>query len=385
MDEGSPAGSEALRYWFALLHAPGVGVCGFNRLLEQFPDPRELFESKGSGLKLRSGLHAYLQAPDWKAVDRDLEWAAGPGHHIITRNDGRYPALLAQITDPPPLLFVHGDPNHLGSPQIAMVGSRNPSASGRRTAIDFAGFLASAGITITSGLATGIDGAAHKGALDAGGKTLAVTGTGLDRVYPARHKALAHRIVEQGALVSEFPVGTPPHPGHFPRRNRVISALSMGTLVVEAAQRSGSLITARLATEQGREVFAIPGSIHNPLARGCHRLIRQGAKLVETAADVIEELGPLLGTLEMASAGEPAAQEGEARAWDEDYQHLLDSMGYDPVSVDLLIQRSGFPAETVSSMLLLLELEGHVSSVPGGKFTRMGKDPTISSALAGMR
>ncbi len=373
MDKTSPPNPEALRYWLALLHAPGVGVGVFNRLLEQFPEPRDLFQSRGSGLKLKAGLQAYLRAPDWKAVDRDLEWMAGPGHHIISCNDVCYPELLTQISDPPPLLFVHGDPDYLGSPQIAMVGSRNPSASGRRTAIDFASFLASAGITITSGLAIGIDGAAHEGALDAGGKTIAVTGTGLDRVYPARNKALAHRIVEQGALVSEFPVGTPPLRGHFPRRNRIISALSMGTLVVEAAQRSGSLITARLSTEQGREVFAIPGSIHNPLSRGCHSLIRQGAKLVETAADIIEELRPLLGTLALANAGETSTREQEKNAWDADYQHLLDSMGYDPVTVDQLIKRSGFSTEAVSSMLLLLELEGHISSVPGGKFTRMGK------------
>ena len=382
MNEALPPNLEALRYWLALLHAPGVGASTFNRLLGQFPDPRELFENGSSGLKLKPSLQAYLQKPDWKAVDRDLAWATEPGHHIITCNDGCYPALLTQITDIPPLLFVHGNPSYLDSPQIAMVGSRNPSASGRQTASDFASFLASAGITITSGLATGIDGTAHKGALDVGGKSIAVTGTGLDLIYPARHKALAHRIVEQGALVSEFPVGTPPLPGHFPRRNRIISALSMGTLVVEAAQRSGSLITARHAIEQGREVFAIPGSIHNPLSRGCHNLIRQGAKLVETAADIIEELRPLLGSLEMTNAGESVTPAQETDNWDEDYQHLLDNMGYDPVTVDQLIQRSGFTAEAVCSMLLLLELEGHVSSVAGGKFIRMGKAITTVKGLS---
>ena len=211
-----------------------------------------------------------------------MEWLSQPGNHVVHFQDAAYPALLKQIADPPPLLFVRGDRDYLAQPQLAIVGSRNPTHTGRALAREFAAHLASFGLTITSGLASGIDGAAHQGAIEAGGTTLAVTGTGLDRVYPARHRDLAHRVAENGALVTEFPPGTAPLAANFPRRNRLISGLSLGTLVVEAALRSGSLITARSALEQGREVFAIPGSIHNPLARGCHALIRDGAKLVES-------------------------------------------------------------------------------------------------------
>ncbi len=279
---------------------------------------------------------------------------------------------MREIPDPPPLLFVHGDPEVLRTPQLAMVGSRNPSMPGGETARDFAYHLAASGLSITSGLAIGIDGASHSGALDAGGITIAVTGTGLDRVYPASQHDLAHRIAEHGALVSEFPPQTQVRPGNFPRRNRIISGLCLGTLVVEAAHKSGSLITARLASEQGREVFAIPGSIHNPLARGCHRLIRQGAKLVETSGDILEELAPLLRDLKPPQADhkESACRQHQL---DPEYQLLLKCMGFDPAQIDLLIERSGLTAEVVSSMLILLELEGHVSSAPGGIYCRTGK------------
>ena len=260
-----------------------------------------------------------------------------------------------------------------------MVGSRNPSVSGSETAREFAYHLATSGLSITSGLAIGIDGASHAGAMDAGGITIAVTGTGLDRVYPASQYDLAHRIAEQGALVSEFPPRTQVKSGNFPRRNRIISGLALGTLVVEAAHKSGSLITARLASEQGREVFAIPGSIHNPMARGCHRLIRQGAKLVETANDVLEELAPLLR--ELQPLPNPGTQEPLERQHelDADYQLLLKCMGFDPTPIDLLIERSGLTAEVVSSMLILLELEGHVSSAPGGIYCRTGKSELNTS------
>jgi len=261
------------------------------------------------------------------------------------------------------------------------IPARYNSASGRQTALDFASCLARGGITIDSGLAVGIDAASHRGALQGGGHTIAVTGTGLDRVYPARHRELAHQIAGQGALVSEFPPGTPPSRSNFPRRNRIISGLTVGTLVVEAAIRSGSLITARLAAEQGREVFAIPGSIHNPLARGCHRLIRQGAKLVETAADIVEELGPLLGHLgeRQPSPGPAAGDTPGGPEWDPEYRDLLQVLGFDPLPVDLLIERSGLTAETVSSMLLLLELEGHVTSAPGGHYSLTGKGARMVS------
>ncbi|HEC16572.1 MAG TPA: DNA-protecting protein DprA [Sedimenticola sp.] len=365
-------------HWLALVRTPGLGSRGINRLLEQTPDPGVLFGPAAKfpeGLKLSADIASRLRDPDWDLVERDLAWLALPDNHLITIRDPQYPPLLRETPDPPPVLFVHGDPKVLTLPQLAIVGSRNPSVSGERTAHEFARHLAAAGITITSGLASGIDGAGHQGALDGKGVTIAVTGTGLDRVYPARHHALARQIARHGALVSEFPPGVPARAGHFPRRNRIISGLSLGTLVVEAALRSGSLITARQAAEQGREVFAIPGSIHNPLARGCHALIRQGAKLVETAQDIIEELGPLLETLSappnLGSAVPPAETPLEL---DADYRQLLDNIGFDPLPVDLIIERSGLTAEEVSSMLLLLELEGYVSSAPGGGFCRTHKN-----------
>lgn len=307
-----------------------------------------------------------LTAPDWAAVDADLEWQQRPENLILVRNDPRYPRLLAQIPDPPPVLFVRGDPAVLKQPQLAIVGTRNPSAVGRDTARDFARELAAVGLVITSGLAYGIDGAGHEGALATeGGLTVAVAGTGLDRVYPARHHELAHRIAERGALVSEYPPGTPPLPANFPRRNRIISGLGIGTLVVEAAVNSGSLITARLALEQGREVFAIPGSIHNPLARGCHALLREGAKLVETIRDIQEELAPLAA---VAIAATSTTTDEESL--DSDYRTLLECFGYDSLPIDALVERSGLTSAVVSSMLLLLELRGLVVAQPGGLYTR---------------
>ncbi len=368
-----------VKYWLALLRAPGVGSRTCIRLLEHFSHPAELFSAPRAELQacgLKGESLSWLCSPDWSAVEPDLRWLERPRNHLITFNAPDYPALLREITDPPPVLFVHGDPQRLQTPQLAMVGSRNPSVPGRQTAREFARFLASAGLTITSGLAIGIDAAAHEGALEAAGPgaTIAVTGTGLDRVYPGRHRELAHRIADEGALVSEFPSGTAPRPANFPRRNRIISGLSLGTLVVEAAQRSGSLITARQALEQGREVLAIPGSIHNPLSRGCNDLIRQGAKLVETGRDVLEELGHLLGGgRDYADSPEDAA-DVRTEEMDPDYRRLLDSMGFDPVAVDTLIERNGLTPDVVSSMLLLLELDGYVSSAPGGRYCRTGKN-----------
>ncbi len=377
MDEGHTGSTqEELRQWLVLLHAPGVGSRGFNALLELAGTPQQLLcmsPSELNSLKISRGVKRYLRNPDWRAAEQDMQWVEQPNHHLLTLHDPRYPPLLAEIPDPPPLLFLHGDPETLRAPQLAIVGSRNPSRCGQEMAKDFARHLVAAGLSITSGLAIGIDGQAHTGALAAGGKTIAVTGTGLDRVYPASQRELAHRIAEDGALLSEFPPGTPPLPGNFPRRNRIISGLSVGTLVVEAAQRSGSLITARLALEQGREVFAIPGSIHNPLARGCHALIRQGAKLVETATDILEELGPLLGTLQRGPYSTPSTPPQKGMELDSDYQQLLDCVEFDPITADQLIQQSGLTAEKVSSMLLLLELEGYLSSAPGGRYCRTGK------------
>jgi len=359
--------TDKLSCWLALLHAPGVGPVQFRELLEQVGSIETLFAADPL-LTLPARLKTYLHNPNRDAVAASLEWAAQDGCLILPLDDPRYPPLLREIHDAPPLLFLRGDPELLQDPQLAMVGSRNPSIQGRETATEFARSLASTGMVVTSGLAMGIDAASHQGALGGSGGTIAVFGTGPDRVYPAKNRRLAHDIVDQGGLLlSEYPPGTDPLPGNFPRRNRIISGLSLGTLVVEAALRSGSLITARLATEQGREVFAIPGSIHNPLARGCHQLIRQGAKLVETAQDILEELAPQLRTAlrESASSEVPAGP-------DEEYRGLLACLDDAPSSVDLLVRRSGLTAEAVSSMLLLLELQGYVVSTAGG-YTLAGK------------
>ena len=316
----------------------------------------------------------YLRAPDWRQVEQDLVWLERPGNHLLTLDDPRYPPLLRQIPYPPSLLFVHGDPSCPRAPQLAIVGTRNPTPLGRETAQRFAAHLAEAGLVITSGLALGIDAAAHQGALSsAGGRTLAVMGTSLDRVYPARHRDLAHAIAERGALVSEFPIGTPAAAGNFPQRNRLISGLALGVLVVEAAAQSGSLITARLANEQGREVFAIPGSIHNPLAKGCHALIRQGAKLVETATDIVEELGSLAaaGRADVPLVTAPSSATPAAQLLDEEYRQVLTAMGDESVGIDLLVERCGLTAEALSSMLLILELEGYVAAIPGGLYSRL--------------
>ncbi len=304
-------------------------------------------------------------------VEADLAWLEGKAHHLVPCTSPAYPPLLAQTPGAPLALYVDGDPAALSEPQLAIVGSRNPTAAGRETALAFAEFLAAAGLTITSGLAEGIDGAAHRGALAGRGRTIGVCGTGLDIVFPRQHAALAEEISAHGALVSEFSIGTPARRSHFPQRNRIISGLALGTLVVEAAQRSGSLITARLAGEQGREVFAIPGSIHNPLARGCHALIRQGAKLVENAADVLVELPALAGALqEIRRPPAPASTEIPVDELDKDYKILLDALGFEPASIDTLAERTDFSTEAVASMLLILELKGFVEASAGGLYGR---------------
>ena len=358
--------------WCALLRAPGVGPQTLNPLLTSGGSARRLLQQPAAEIPVV--LREYLRAPDWKGVEDDMCWLDQPRNHLLKITDPGYPSRLRELPNPPTALFLHGDPDLLDLPQLAIVGSRNPSTGGRRNAQAFAAHLAGAGLVIGSGLATGIDAAAHRGALEAEGLSLAVTGTGLDRVYPAKNRALAHEIAMSGLLVSEFPTGTPPLPGHFPRRNRILAGLALGTLVVEAAQKSGSLITARLATEAGREVFAIPGSIHNPLARGCHALIRDGAKLVETAAHILEELAPQLSGFELIHTGveEQPEQNAAAQPMDQQHRQLLDAMGFDPVTTDELVKRTGFPAAEVSSILLLLELQGHVSSGPGGQFTQLG-------------
>lgn len=311
-----------------------------------------------------------LRRPDAALLEAAVTWAEVDGHHLVVAGSDDYPPLLRQVRDWPPLLYVNGNPGALQLPALAIIGSRNPTRGGLDTARGFAAHLANCGFVIVSGLAQGIDTAAHEGALAAPGRTVAVLGHGIDRVYPAANRDLAHRIAADGALVSEYPLGTPPRPEHFPARNRLLSGLALGTLVVEAARRSGSLITARLAAEQGREVFAIPGSIHNALARGCHRLIRDGAKLVESADDIIAELGPLVGHLREQQAA-PAAVPREAVKRDRDYDKLLDAMGFDAVSADEIASRSGLTIEQVSSMLLILELEGDIEVLQGGRYSRL--------------
>jgi DNA processing protein len=310
-------------------------------------------------------------APDPGGIARDLDWLAGPGRCLVTEDDPRYPRQLAVEPRMPAALFVEGDPEHLSRPQVAIVGSRAATAAGCETAFDFAARLAAEGFAITSGLATGIDAAAHRGALAAGGPTIAVCGTGLDRVYPPSHAGLASQIAASGALVSEFPTGTPPVPHNFPRRNRLMSGLARGVLVVEAAARSGSLITARLAGEQGRDVMAVPGSIHNPLARGCHRLIKDGAALVESVDDVFAALGvSRLETATECASGERDCARNPQRALDSDAEMLLNALGFEPTDLDRLVERTGMSARSALSKLQLLELEGRVEVLAGGRYSR---------------
>jgi len=298
------------------------------------------------------------------------EWLQQARHCVVDIGDDAYPGLLAQIPDAAPELYVDGDPEVLHLPALAIVGSRNPTAGGSRTAFEFARHLGAAGFCIVSGLAQGIDAAAHRGALAAGAQTIAFLGHGIDRIYPAVNRDLAREIAAHGALVSEFPLGTPPGRALFPQRNRLISGISFGTLVVEAARHSGSLITARLAAEQGREVFAIPGSIHNPLSRGCHQLIRQGAKLVETADDIVAELAPLAGRM-LQDIDAAAATETMPQVVDPEYVKLLDALGHDPISADELARRSGLTIDEVSSMLLILELDGKIEKLSGGRYSAL--------------
>ena len=320
-----------------------------------------------------------LKDPDRRRMDQWRDWLDRPGRGLITRDSSEYPAMLKELPDPPLALWIEGTRRDLlNGPQLAMVGSRKPTANGRETAQQFARYLSERGLTIVSGLATGIDGASHRGGLQGCGSTLAVLGSGPDVLFPRSHARLAAEIITRGLIVSEYPPGTPPLAAHFPQRNRIIAGMSAGTLVVEAARRSGSLITARLAGNYGREVFAIPGSIHNPMAKGCHRLIRDGAKLVEEAADVLVELPPLL-ELAMQPAAPPAgapveAPEETARLERQPgYAELLAALGFDPCGISDLARRTGLTAAELSSMLLLLEMEGLVEALPGGRYCRLSK------------
>ncbi|MEI6066388.1 MAG: DNA-processing protein DprA [Methylococcaceae bacterium] len=356
-----------LKYWLALLRTPGVGCRTFLGLL-QTHTPAQLFAESTSALSalgLKSAIIQSIKNPDWTLIDYDLSWVRQKNNAVITFNDASYPAQLKEIADPPPLLFVRGNPDLLSYPQIAIVGSRNPSSLGEETAFNFAKTLSRHGFVITSGLALGIDAASHRGALNAKGYTVAVTGTGLDRIYPARHKELATEIVNTGVMISEFPPGTTAKANHFPRRNRIISGLCQGLLVVEAAKQSGSLITARMALEQNREVFAIPGSIHNPLARGCNALIREGAKLVETTQDILEELNQYYQQDDKIT---PITMES---ILDLEQQTLLNHVMFSPTSIDKLVENTGESVEVISSMLLILELQGYLEATAGGCYMRV--------------
>ena len=373
--------ADELAAWLRLTLAPGVGPVLARQLLTAFGPPQQILHTPHAALARVAGAAvaaALSGAPDAATRDliaRTIDWAAQPAHACIALDDAAYPRSLLDLPDPPPLLYAVGHTALLDAPRrLAMVGTRNPTAQGERDAYAFARAFSALGVTIVSGFALGIDAAAHRGALAADGphpgSTIAVLGTGCDRVYPARHRDLAHAVAAHGLLLSEFPLGTPPAKGNFPRRNRLISGLSRGVLVVEAATHSGSLITARLAAEQGREVFALPGSIHNPLAHGCHRLIRDGAKLVETAQDVLEEFGwqappPAAGPAAPAS---PAGDDGQAPDCD-----VLRALGYDIRSFDELAARTGWSADRLGARLLDLELQGHVARLPGGRFQRIAR------------
>lgn len=368
---------EDARHWLALARSPG-GRATLGTLLDKLGSPAALFAAKPSTL-IAAGLDpdsaAWFSAPDWATVDADLAWLESSGTTLIVRGSDDYPPLLALSPNPPLVLFVRGHAEVLTLPSLAIVGSRNPSAPGRRDAEAFAYTLGSAGFTIVSGLALGIDAAAHQGALAADAPTVAVCATGLDRVYPARHRELATRIMARGALVSEFAPGTRPLRHHFPLRNRIIAGLSLGTLVVEAAAQSGSLITARLAGEAGRGVFAIPGSIHNPLAKGCHRLIRDGATLVENAADVVAELGDVAGiTLAAASGAAPGARRDVEDDIDPERARVFAEVDWAPTAIDHIVERSGLPMAVVSSTLLMLELQGRVAAQAGGRYVRLNSN-----------
>lgn len=356
-----------LAHWLRLTLIPGIGGERQRRLLQAFGLPGHVFAAGHGALAPVVGdkLARAVRDTDLAApIDAALAWASEPDNHILTLADASYPQALLDTADPPTVLYVKGDLSALARPALAIVGSRNATAQGIENARAFAATLAGGGLSIVSGLALGIDAAAHAGAIEGGGTTVAVIGTGADRMYPARNKALAQQIVAHGAIVSEFPLGTPAAAHNFPRRNRIISGLAQGVLVVEAAPGSGSLITARMANEQGREVFAIPGSIHSPLSRGCHQLIREGAKLVECAEDILEERAFAASTTRP-----PAPRPDEASA-DTPPDPVLEALGFDPVTLDTLITRTGLTADSLYAMLLDMELEGRVSRLPGGRFQR---------------
>lgn len=353
------ASAQALTPWLALYHSPGIGAAKFQDYLQIDPT--------------LSNVSADFK-PDWRGVDRDLDWLAQNSNaRIITLADKAYPLLLKNIASPPPILYVQGDASCLAAPQIAMVGSRNASAIGVQQAEYFARHFSNLGFIVTSGLALGIDGASHRGALSAiGGKSIAVLAHGVGTIYPPTHRSLARELIDSGCLVSEFPIGTQALANHFPRRNRIISGLSIGVLVVEAALNSGSLITAKCALEQGRDVFAIPGSIHNPKVKGCHQLIRQGAKLVESPEDVLEEVSALLNYVIRDKNATEVLIDSRKDSLSEQQVSVLQEIDYEVTCVDAIVGRTGLAVNVVAAILLDLELYGFITAVPGGYARKLG-------------
>jgi len=361
--------------WVTLTRAPALDSSILSRALELLGSAAAVIAASDAaceGAGIPAAAREFLSSAAAAPHARERAWLEFPRHELVPFTDPRYPASLRVTANCPIALYVAGNAEILNDPQLAVVGSRNPSCAGRDTAFHFAECLAGRGLAITSGLAEGIDSAAHHGALAAQGITVAVFGCGADVIYPQCNRPLSEEIQQRGALVSEFPLGTPPRRENFPQRNRLIAGLSLGTLVVEAALRSGSLITARLAGDYGRDLFAVPGSIHNPMSRGCHELIRQGAKLTETVDDILSELN--FSVFFARCAGTPAgpvAPVQSERGMDKDHKILLDALGFDPADLDELVVRTGFKPETVSSMMLILELEGHVQAAPGGRYSRV--------------
>jgi len=364
------------------LNAPSLGGASLIKLIDALGGASAVAAASTRDLT-RFGLSdetaTAITHPDEEQIESGLQWLAQSDHHLLCWDDDAYPVLLRRIANPPAALFVDGDPGCLWQPQIAVIGSRNPTAGGLDHARDFARTLARQGMTITSGLASGIDTASHVAALDAGALTIAVNGTGLDRVYPSSSRAVAARIRSQGAMISELPLGSPPKRQHFPSRNRIISGLSLAVLVIEAGLNSGTLITARKAAEQGRDVFALPGSLNNPMAKGCHRLIREGARLVETTADIMQELGPVAAELQMEIRqrldlpDEPAEKPVSLQDTlldDADYSAVWNVLAHDPKPMDVIIEQSGLSAREISSMLLMMELKGLVKKHGNGHYVR---------------
>jgi DNA processing protein len=367
--------SEECSAWVTLTRTPALDMPTLSRALEILGSAQGITEASDAARE-RAGMPAaareFLSSAAAASSPAERGWLERPHHHVVPFTDPRYPALLRRVDRYPMALYVAGNVDALNDPQLAIVGSRNPTPQGQDTARELAEYLAGRGLVITSGLAIGIDSAAHRGALMAEGITLAVLGSGIDVIYPRSNRSLFAEIQQRGALVSGFPLGTPPRPENFPQRNAIIAALSLGTLVVEAARRSGSLITARQAASHGREVFAIPGSIYSPLSRGCHELIRQGAKLTETAHDILSELDFSAFFEGRSLASErPEREVPRETGMDKDHKILLDALGFDPADLDVLVVRTGFKPEAVSSMMLILELEGHVQAAPGGRYSRV--------------